>query len=359
MDWLIIAALAVVIVVAVILVASHYYLKGEDLSRYDMPIDSSSTDAPASAAHGTVLESMAELSVVFTSDRPKERLANVRRYFDEMGDNVEFDGDIIPIDTPKVKGEWVVAPGADSRRRILYIHGGGWIAGSPLSHRMITTTYSRLTGCAVFAVKYRLLPEHKRIDCINDCREAYRWVLQYSPSGEDEEVSDVYVSGDSAGGNMSLSLAAWIRDVGLPFPNAVVALSPATDATFGSPSIQRNKHSDPMLGPGFGVLGRIPKSLLLLGVWFFKRIKPNDALVSPVMGDLSGLPPILIHASEAEMLHDDALRYVNKAREQGSPVTLQTWPHMVHVWHIFGHELPEAKHAFDEIGEYIREKSRC
>jgi acetyl esterase/lipase len=161
------------------------------------------------------------------------------------------------------------------------------------------------------------------------------------------------MGGDSAGGNLSLVLSAWARDENLRLPDAVIALSPLTDSTYTSPSIRSNLESDAMLGPLFGVLNRIPRAVL---AWMFvvmNRIKPSSPLVSPVFGKLSNLPPTLLQVSEAEMLLDDARRYVNKACAAGSPVRLQSWPGLLHVWQIFYPDVPEAREAWDRIGEFL------
>ena len=109
-----------------------------------------------------------------------------------------------------------------------------------------------------------------------------------------------------------------------------------------------------MLGPLFGWLMKIPRPLL---AWFYlleTRFRPVDPVVSPLRADLANLPPTLVQASEAEMLFDDARRYVNKARAAGSPARLQSWAGLLHVWHIFNPEVPEAMQAFDQIGKFIR-----
>jgi acetyl esterase/lipase len=224
--------------------------------------------------------------------------------------------------------------------------------GSSLSHRAITTRFARMIGGAVFSVDYRLMPEHRRLDGLEDCRAAYRYVLDNGPHGA-AAADLVYIAGDSAGGNLTLSLITWIRDQGLRPPNAAIALSPATDSTLSSPSLINNIHSDKMLGPQFGKLARIPKWILWWYSWISSRIAPADPQVSPAFGDLSRLPPTLLHASEAEMLLDDSRRYVNKARAHGSPASLQTWPHLVHVWHFFEGNLPEAAEAFDQIHQFL------
>ena len=118
---------------------------------------------------------------------------------------------------------------------------------------------------------------------------------------------------------------------------------------------KRNLHSDAMLGPLFGVLTKVPRAVLLWFGWLQNRINPRDPLLSPVYGDLSRLPPVLVQASEVEMLLDDARRYVNRARAAGSPARLQTWNHMLHVWQIFTPDLTEARQAFDEVGKFLAE----
>jgi monoterpene epsilon-lactone hydrolase len=344
------------LVVVMLWAVPFFHLRGKDLSAYDMPLEASMSSDPPSEANADVQDWAAGLSASRSGNTPKQRLSNLRKYMDDLGDAAVFDGRIIPVNTAGIKGEWLLAPGADASRRVLYIHGGGWVIGSPRSHRTITTKYATMTGCAVFAVDYRLLPEHKRIEGIEDCRAAYRWILDNGPEGP-SPAGETFVSGDSAGGNLSLSVVAWARDQGLRLPNAVVAFGPATDAMLSSPSMVHNASTDPMLGPVLSMLPRVPRFLRFWMAWFYKRMLPCDPTISPAMGDLSGLPPILIHASEAEMLLDDSRRYVNKARASGSPVTLQLWPHMVHVWHIFEHKLPEARHAFEEIGKFIERHS--
>jgi acetyl esterase/lipase len=285
--------------------------------------------------------------------RGRARIHSIRSFMDEMADRRETDAEFIPVQTADLRGEWVMTEGASSSRRILYIHGGAFFAGSPRSHRPITNRLAHLTGCAVFAVDYRLMPEHPRIRGIEDCRRAYQWILDNGPSGP-EEASFVVVAGDSAGGNLTLSVLAWVRDQGLRQADAGVALSPATDAALDAPSLRENVASDPMLGPAFGMLARVPQLLLLWYTLFTTRMRPADPRISPLRGNLAGLPPILIQVSDSEMLLDDARRYVAKAQAAESPVVLQAWPDMVHVWQVFTPDLPEAEEAYLKIGEFLR-----
>jgi len=344
-----------VLVVLVLLFAINiFFLRGEDLSMHDQPRPQPmGAEREPSSAHRDAVGRMGEMSGVIDNVSRKEQLQLLRDYMDNMGMDVPFDGEVIPVDAGAIKGEWLIPPGADTRNRVLYIHGGAWMMGSPLSHRAITTRYASITGGAVFSLDYRLMPENTRQQGIDDCREAYRWILDNGPGGA-EPARDVVISGDSAGGNLTLSLINWIRDEGLPAPTAAVALSPATDGTFASPSMKENVETDHMLGPMFGKLLKVPRWILHWIALFNNRVRPSHPMVSPIYADLSGLPPTLVHVSAHEMLLDDAVRYVNKARAQGSPVELQAWNHMLHVWHIFVADMPEAQEAFAEIEAFIQ-----
>jgi acetyl esterase/lipase len=119
--------------------------------------------------------------------------------------------------------------------------------------------------------------------------------------------------------------------------------------------MKANAKTDRMLGPIFGKLTGVPAVVLLWFGFLNTRINPSDSMVSPLFGNLAGLPPVLVQASTTEMLVDDAKRYVNKAQQQGSPVKLQLWDDMVHVWQIFHPDLAEAKQAFDEIEKFVEE----
>ncbi len=333
------------------------FMKGEDLTPYDQPGDpeavfSFPADQGPSAGHWETVAMIEKFGQQAKGLSRAQRLVFMRKFMDELGANHEYASEFVAVDAGGVPAEWVLAPGADTSRRVLYIHGGAFIAGSPLSHRNLTTRYSELLGAAVLAIDYRLMPEHQRKDGIEDCRTAYRWILENGPDGP-QALSHLVVSGDSAGGNLSLSLAAWVRDQGLRPADAVVALSPTVDATFSGPSISANLATDVMLGPLFGLLLKIPTAIRR---WLFvleNRFSPANPLVSPVFGDLSALPPTLVQVSEAEMLLDDGRRYVNKARASGTPAVVQSWGKMLHVWQMFYPEVTEAGDAWDEIYKFV------
>lgn len=350
--------IAVVIFLVVLWAVSTFLFKGADLTPFDKPVEEACQSFPGhggpSNGHWEAVAAIEQFGMDAMGLGRKQRLAFMRKFMDDMGQKRQYSAEFVPVDAGGVPAEWVLVPEADTSRRVLYIHGGAFIAGSPLSHRNVTSRYAEFCGAAVLAIDYRLMPEHRRQQGIDDCRTAYRWILDHGPNGP-EPVSHLVISGDSAGGNLSLSLTAWVRDQGLRAPDAVVALSPTVDATFTSPSIITNIESDVMLGPLFSVLLKIPA---VVRRWIFvleNRFNPANPVVSPVFGDLAGLPPTLIQVSEAEMLFDDARRYVNKARASGSPALVQSWGHMLHVWHIFYPEIREAGEAWNEIRKFVDE----
>ena len=342
-----------VIVLLLLAVITVFFLRGENLAPFDMPPGQS-----FDAGHGSNEEHDAALASFAVGMGPiqraprRQRLPLMREYMDSISDSQDFEAQITPADAGGVPAEWVLAPGANPDRRVLYIHGGAFVMGSPKSHRNISSRFSAVANAAVLVIDYRLMPEHRRIAGVEDCRTAYQWLLDNGPQGR-EPAQRLFVGGDSAGGNLALSLICWVRDQPLRQPDAAVAFSPITDSTFSAPSLQRNLATDAMLGPMFKGLTRVPRPLIWWAFLIQNRCSPNNPVVSPVFGDLAGLPPTLVHASESEVLCDDARRFVNRAVAAGSPAKLQTWPHVMHVWQMFYPQLSEARSAWDEVGAFI------
>jgi acetyl esterase/lipase len=349
---------AILLIIMVMWLVPVFFMRGEKLDVFDLDdgsdaIRSFAGDAEPSKEYEEAAKSVQNFGSEASRLPKLKQLDAIRRFMEDMSAGREYASDFVAVDADGVPAEWVLAPGADLSKRVLYLHGGAFSAGSGRSHRNITNRFSEISGAAVLAIDYRLLPEYSRKDGIADCRTAYRWILENGPDGT-SPLTHLVVSGDSAGGNLSLSLAAWARDAGLKAADAVVAFSPTLDGTYSGPSIRHNISSDIMLGPLFGFLLKIPASIR---AWLFLlefRFNPANPVVSPLFGDLSNLPPTLIQVSEAEMLLDDTRRYVRKARASGSLAVAQTWPHMMHVWQIFHPELPEAEQAFQEVKHFLQ-----
>ena len=352
--------MVIFVLVGLLWAFTRFYLRGaEDLGAYDGAPESlmRPADVGPSEGHFEVIEMLNERKASQPKVSFKEMVPAMRANIDEFGKAVSLDGlRVVPVDVDGVPAEWVLAEDADPNRRLLYIHGGAFMAGSPLSHRAITSRLAKSYGTSVLAVDYRLQPEHRRFECLVDCQTAYQWILANGPDGA-SPVETLFVAGDSAGALLVLSVTAWARDEGLRPANAAIALSPPVDGTCTSASMRTNIPTDPMLGPDFGKLMKLPNWLLLWYGYFSNRARPCIPWLSPIHGDLSNLPPTLIHASQAEMFYDDACRYVNKATSSGTEAVLQVWPHMLHVWHIFHDAIPEADEAFGHIEKFMESRS--
>jgi monoterpene epsilon-lactone hydrolase len=350
MSILAITGIVVLATVLVILVWLNFRHRSDDHSQYDQPVPPLMKAASEiSSQHLNVVKKLN----VFTAKSTTNIKARRQQMDDFFAQSV--DSQIIPVVAGGVSAEWVLAEGANPDQRLLYIHGGAFLVGSPKSHRYIASELSRLAGVSVLSIAYRMQPEFKTINCHEDCRIAYDWILNNGPK-EQTPVKHLFVAGDSAGGNLTLALIAWARDNGLRQADGAIALAPVTDSTFSSPSLTTNIKSDPFLGPAMGKIVKMPRFFLRSIMSIGAGRSVNDPEISPLLGDLSNLPPTLVQVSKDEMLFNDSLRYANKAISQHGDVTLQIWPTMVHVFQGFGPDLPEANDALGHIRDFIRSK---
>jgi len=277
---------------------------------------------------------------------PADSLATTRRMF-ELGAarnaKVPRDVRIETLDAP-VRGEWVRANGAaNPERAILYLHGGGYVACGPLTHRTLTIALARACGAPVFVPDYRLAPEHPYPAALSDALDAYD-MLRARGLGP----GDIAIGGDSAGGGLALATVLALRERdGAARPVAcVVAYSPWTDLLATGPSLVTNARSDDMLvGANVGPMAR----------HYAPAEQLRHPFVSPLYGDYRDFPPLLIFASSSEVLRDDAVRLAGRARSQDADVTLQVAAAMPHVWPIFDF-LPEARDSIAQTAEFV---TRC
>jgi monooxygenase len=238
-----------------------------------------------------------------------------------------------------VPGEWVVADGGPPAAvTLLYLHGGGFVGCSPRTHRPITAALAR-QGLRVFAPDYRLAPEHPFPAAPEDVLAVYRALRRERPQER------LVVAGDSGGGNLALGLLLALKDGGERLPEAAALFSPSTDLTGGSPSLRWNAERDAMFPAG---------QLRHLAAAYLAGADPAQALASPLRGDLSGLPPLLIHVGRDEALRDDALRLAGKARAAGVTVELEVFPAVPHDWQLL-HRLPEARRSIRAAARFLKE----
>ena len=253
-----------------------------------------------------------------------------------VGDDVV----VRPVDAGGVGAEWVAAGGARDDRAVLYLHGGGYVMGSFATHRKLAGDVSRAAGARSLLVDYRLAPEHAHPAAVEDAVRAYRWLL-------DEVGADpgrVAVAGDSAGGGLAVATLVALRDSGGPLPAAAVCVSPWVDLGCDAASYEGRATRDPIVTVG---------DLRRFRDWYLGGADPRLPSASPARADLRGLPPLLVQVGDAEVLLDDASLLAERARAAGVDVTLEVWPDMVHVWHVFAGRVPESTAAVERIGDFL------
>ncbi len=246
-----------------------------------------------------------------------------------------------PIIGGGLLGEWIEPHDSDTSPTILYLHGGGYAMGSPDTHRVMAARIAIASRARALVLDYRLAPEHPFPAALEDAVAAYRWLLAHGTSPE-----QIVFAGDSAGGGLALAALLALRDAGDPMPAGVVCLSPLTDMEGTGESVITRAKADPIL--------RLEDSVV-----FKHYLADHDArspLLSPLYGDLRGLPPMLIHVGNDEIMLSDSTRLAECARAAGVDVTLDIYEGMWHVWHFFAPYLPEAVQAIGEIGMFVRER---
>ena len=226
------------------------------------------------------------------------------------------------------------APGVARACIVLYLHGGGYLFGSPKTHRQVLIAMAKNFAAPVYGLDYRLAPEHPFPAAFEDAVLAYRWLQQRHPN------TDIVLAGDSAGAGLAIATALAIRDDGLAPPKAIVGFSPYSDLAVTGASVEANAKSCAMFTPR-GV--REAAALYLAGA------DARDPRASPLYGDLAGLPPMLLFASRHEILRDDTLRLAERASAAGVDVELIVRDRLPHVWPVFVTLLPEARDAFAAV----------
>src|SRR5262247_2455315 len=244
------------------------------------------------------------------------------------------------VSAPVAPAEWLRPPSAVAGRVVLYLHGGGYVIGSPRSHRHLAAAIASASAAIALLLDYRLAPEHPFPAAVDDAVAAYRWLLDQGTSA-----SGLVIAGDSAGGGLTVATLVALRDAGVPLPAAGVCISPWVDLTCSGASYVTKDATDPIVKkPGVEQM-----ALAYLGTR--DRRTP---LASPLFADLRGLPPLLIHVGSEEVLLDDAVQLAERAKAAGVAVTIEVWEPMVHVWHWFLPMLDEAGEAIEAIGRFAR-----
>jgi monoterpene epsilon-lactone hydrolase len=237
-----------------------------------------------------------------------------------------------------VRGEWVEWT-TDPQSTIYYLHGGGYITCSPATHRSFTMALSRAAKARIFALDYRLAPEHRFPAAVEDSVNGYLWLIK---NGVDPD--RIVIGGDSAGGGLTMATLVALRDAGEKLPRAAFCLSPWTDLEGTGQSLITNDQRDSMFY-GESIRKVAP---IYLGSW-----PATDPLASPIYADLSNLPPLLVYVSSSEVLLDDSVRLAEHAKRCGVNVDLRIWDNLPHAWpFLIAFKIPEARKALDEIAQF-------
>jgi epsilon-lactone hydrolase len=243
----------------------------------------------------------------------------------------------------RFNADWVSVPESASDRVVLYLHGGGYVIGSNTTHRELAGRVARAAQARVLVINYRLAPEHPFPAAVEDATEAYRWLSKEGVAPE-----RIAVAGDSAGGGLTLATLLALKQADDPLPACAVCLSPWIDLEGTGASAQPGAVDDPMItADGLRETAR--------------QYASNDIrnpLAAPLYGNYAGLPALLIQVGTREILLDDARRAADKARAARVDVTLEEEEGLIHVWQMFGPDMPEAAASVSRIGAFIRKHIR-
>lgn len=239
-----------------------------------------------------------------------------------------------------VRCEWIIPQGCEGEGAgvLFYIHGGSFVLGLTSLHLAMGATLAQKMSVRVLMVDYRLGPESPFPAALNDCTVAYRWLLRQGVAAK-----EIVMAGDSAGGNLTLTTLMRLRDSGDPLPAAAACLSPVTNLA---------RRETELAGEYDALLH--PRAAQLARRCYVGQHEARDPLVSPAYGAWEGLPPLLIHAGEEEVLRHDAVQAAELAEEAGIDVRLKIYPRMWHVWQLYP-SLPQAQQSLAEIAHFLRE----
>lgn len=245
-----------------------------------------------------------------------------------------------PIKIDHLHGEWIIPKGADKRKVILYFHGGGYALGSPHTHRSMMGQIGKIAGYPVLLIDYRKIPTHPYPAALEDALLSYEWLLKhgYLPN-------DIIIGGDSAGGGLAVASLLALKDKLQALPAACICLSPWLDLATDSNSAAKYADDDPLI--------RVYK-MQKWGKIYANGHALENPYISPLKGDLKGLPPLFVQVSNSEVLYEDSLQLKRKIEASKGQITLQEWDGLMHWWHIFWRLVPEAEEALEEVSLFVQ-----
>lgn len=269
----------------------------------------------------------------------------LRRQYSYLSDRfgaIPADAQFEPAQMGPVKGEWVRVAGAAAHRKLLYFHGGGYVAGSPETYRPLVTRLCQAAQATAFVPSYRLAPDYIFPAGLRDGIDAYRYLLQRGTSP-----SSIVLAGDASGGGLAFACLLAIRNAGLSMPAGCIAMSPWADLSLSGWSMLQNARNDAAMSW---------ELLFMSARLYLRKTSPADPYASPVFASFHDFPPLMVHAGSQEILRDDASRLGEKAAEAGVPVSVEIYDGMQHVFQGSPY-VPEAKISLNRLGQFIRSRT--
>ncbi|OJV63072.1 MAG: acetylhydrolase [Clostridiales bacterium 38-18] len=238
--------------------------------------------------------------------------------------------------------ETVAKSHSQTKTAILYLHGGGYVGKLKNRHRLMAIKYCEsMEDAMVLMPDYRTAPEHPYPEALVDAIDAFDWLIR-----QGYKENDIIIAGDSAGGGLALAVCLYLKHYMRNLPRAIIAMSPWTDMTASGASYMFNYENDPLFGK--------TKKSLLYNRDYLGKANQQTPYVSPLFGDYSDFPPMLIQVGGDEMLLSDSVRVAEKAKKEGVKVWLHVYEGMFHDFQMAGDLIPESKEAWHEIAEFIR-----
>ena len=247
-----------------------------------------------------------------------------------------------PFCIKTIEAQWLNPLQQNKNRILLYVHGGGYIAGSIKSHQDLASRIAIASEAKALIFNYRLAPEHPFPEGLTDVKTVYQWLT--SKYGDTHKISLV---GDSAGAGLTLALLAGLLNDGHPLPTCAALISPWIDLECKNKAHLENHEKDPML----------TQTVLKKTARLYTDKDLSNPMISPINNNFSGLSPVLIQAGEHEVLINDSKILAQKLKEAGTTVQLEIWEEMFHVWHYFAKYLSEGRKAIHHIGNFIKQYS--
>lgn len=252
----------------------------------------------------------------------------------------------IPAAIPNVNATWHVGKKIRQDTRMIYFHGGAYTAGSSHTHRHFTSMLAKMSGIPVLSVDYRRAPEHPFPAAFDDAIRAYHWAKQNGPNTQ-RAADHIIIAGDSAGGGLSAAIAMQLRDAKSLGDDGLVLLSPWMDLTCSSGADQRIGHLDAMLNV---------EHAKIMADLYAGTHDLTDPRLSPLYGEFAGLPPIFVSIGGREIVLDEVLDALEKAKKAGVDVTLERNEEMFHVWPVLFHLVPEGRESLERIVDWLQWK---